>query len=106
MVKGTILQSLLQYTFLLDTLTSFTLILTIWWPPLRFIWIPIYLNCWLAKAQLENMLSDLNRATQKMQSALYQPLIKLSVTMISLIFTGYFLINSFLHRSKQSIIVF
>jgi potassium channel subfamily T protein 1 len=73
-IKGNIIQSILQVNFLLDTFTSFTLICTIWWPPLRYIFIPLFLNCWLAKRQLENSFNDLHRAMQKSHSALAQRL--------------------------------
>jgi potassium channel subfamily T protein 1 len=56
---------------------------------LRYYYIPIFLNCWLAKKQLENMFNDLHRAmNQKSHSALAQRLMLLSVTMCCLVFTG------------------
>ena len=87
-LQGNLLQSLSQLSFLLDTLTSFTLILTVIWPPLRFVYIPIFLNCWLAKRQLENMLNDLHRAMQKSHSALAHKLMILFATMVCFVFTG------------------
>ncbi|CAN7975787.1 unnamed protein product, partial [Ixodes persulcatus] len=38
--------------------------------PLRNVFVPVFLNCWLAKFVLENMFNDLHRALQKSQSAL------------------------------------
>ncbi|KFM57425.1 Potassium channel subfamily T member 2, partial [Stegodyphus mimosarum] len=38
--------------------------------PLRNLFIPGFLNCWLAKHALENMFNDLHRAMQRSQSAL------------------------------------
>lgn len=60
------------------------------WPPLRHVFIPVFLNCWLAKSQLENMFNDLHRAIQKSShSALAQNLMILAVTLACIIFTGY-----------------
>ncbi len=92
---GNIVQSIIQANFLLDTYTSFTLIFTIWWPPLRHVFIPIFLNCWLAKGQLENSFNDLHRAMQKSHSALAQRLMVLTVTMLCLVFTGACIYNFF-----------
>ncbi|CAG2066203.1 unnamed protein product, partial [Timema podura] len=71
------------------------------WPPLRNLFIPVFLNCWLAKQSLENMFvsrtlvinpwknmfNDLHRAMQKSQSALSQQLMILSATLLCLVFT-------------------
>lgn len=38
-------------------LTSmFSLFLKIFWHPLKNIFVPVFLNCWLAKGALENMI--------------------------------------------------
>ena len=63
-------------------------IFKIWWPPLRYVFIPIFLNCWLAKRQLENMFNDLHRAMQRSRSALAQRTMILTVTLCCLVFTG------------------
>ncbi|KAI5701307.1 hypothetical protein M8J75_008199 [Diaphorina citri] len=57
-------------------------------PHLRNMFIPIFLNCWLAKKSLENMFNDLHRAMQKSQSALSQQLMILSATLLCLVFTS------------------
>ncbi|XP_011298769.1 potassium channel subfamily T member 1 [Fopius arisanus] len=57
------------------------------YPPMRNLFIPVFLNCWLAKHSLENMFNDLHRAMQKSQSALSQQLMILSVTLLCLVFT-------------------
>ncbi|ESO05295.1 hypothetical protein HELRODRAFT_111253 [Helobdella robusta] len=56
--------------------------------PLRNLFIPVFLNCWLAKKALNNMLSDLHRVMQKSQSALSQQLIFLVATISCLVFTS------------------
>jgi potassium channel subfamily T member 1 len=86
--KGNIARSLSRIGFLLDTLTSFTLILTVSWPPLRYVFIPIFLNCWLAKNQLENMFNDLHRGLLKSKTVMAQRLMILASTFVCLVFTG------------------
>ncbi|EFX69876.1 hypothetical protein DAPPUDRAFT_61826, partial [Daphnia pulex] len=56
--------------------------------PLRHLFIPVFLNCWLAKRALENMFNDLHRAMQRSQSALSQQLMVLSATLLCLVFTS------------------
>ncbi|KAH0811954.1 hypothetical protein GEV33_010837 [Tenebrio molitor] len=63
-------------------------LLQIFYPPLRNLFIPVFLNCWLAKHALENMFNDLHRAMQKSQSALSQQLTILSATLVCLVFTS------------------
>ncbi|XP_077259196.1 slowpoke 2 isoform X4 [Temnothorax americanus] len=55
---------------------------------MRNLFIPVFLNCWLAKHSLENMFNDLHRAMQKSQSALSQQLMILSATLLCLVFTS------------------
>ncbi|KAK9882012.1 hypothetical protein WA026_018863 [Henosepilachna vigintioctopunctata] len=68
-------------------MTTIPFTLTIFYPPLRNLFIPVFLNCWLAKRSLENMFNDLHRAMQKSQSALSQQLTILSATLVCLVFT-------------------
>lgn len=62
--------------------------MTIFYPPFRNLFVPVFLNCWLAKYALENMFNDLHRAMQRSQSALSQQLTILSATLICLVFTS------------------
>ncbi|XP_055918281.1 potassium channel subfamily T member 2 isoform X27 [Eupeodes corollae] len=86
--KGNIWQQILSFHFILELITTIPFALTILWPPLRHLFIPIFLNCWLAKRSLENMFNDLHRAMQKSQSALSQQLTILSATLLCLVFTS------------------
>ncbi|XP_037891511.1 potassium channel subfamily T member 2-like isoform X6 [Glossina fuscipes] len=86
--KGNIWQQILSFHFILELITTIPFALTILWPPLRNLFIPIFLNCWLAKRSLENMFNDLHRAMQKSQSALSQQLTILSATLLCLVFTS------------------
>ncbi|XP_072016515.1 potassium channel subfamily T member 1-like isoform X1 [Amphiura filiformis] len=71
----------------MEMLTSFPFLLTIFWRPLRQFFIPVFLNCWLAKQLLENLFNDLHRVMQKPHSALQQRLMILVATILCLIFT-------------------
>ncbi|XP_055311132.1 potassium channel subfamily T member 2 isoform X3 [Sitodiplosis mosellana] len=86
--KGNIWQQILSFHFILELVTTVPFALTLLWPPLRNLFIPIFLNCWLAKRSLENMFNDLHRAMQKSQSALSQQLTILSATLLCLVFTS------------------
>ncbi|KAG5679047.1 hypothetical protein PVAND_008645 [Polypedilum vanderplanki] len=86
--KGNIWQQILSFHFILELVTTIPFVFTIFFPTLRHLFIPIFLNCWLAKHSLENMFNDLHRAMQKSQSALSQQLTILSATLLCLVFTS------------------
>ncbi|XP_064458746.1 potassium channel subfamily T member 2-like isoform X4 [Ornithodoros turicata] len=86
--KGNIWRQLLSFRFLLEVVDNVPFIVTIFYAPLRNVFIPVFLNCWLAKFVLENMFNDLHRALQKSQSALSQRLLILTATLLCLIFTS------------------
>ncbi|XP_049291490.1 potassium channel subfamily T member 2 isoform X2 [Anopheles funestus] len=86
--KGNIWQQILSFHFILELVTTIPFAVTILWPPFRNLFIPVFLNCWLAKRSLENMFNDLHRAMQKSQSALSQQLTILSATLLCLVFTS------------------
>uniref|UniRef100_A0A8C1ZGZ3 Si:dkey-21e5.1 n=1 Tax=Cyprinus carpio TaxID=7962 RepID=A0A8C1ZGZ3_CYPCA len=75
----------------LDTIILYSLIaffFQIFWPPLRNIFVPVFLNCWLAKSALENMINDLHRAIQRTHSAMFNQVLILICTLLCLVFTG------------------
>ncbi|XP_077986802.1 potassium channel subfamily T member 2-like isoform X2 [Glandiceps talaboti] len=86
--KGNICQQLMSITRFLEFLNTIPFIVTLFWPPLRNVFIPVFLNCWLAHSILKNMLNDLNRALQKIQTAFSQQVIILCSTLLCLIFTS------------------
>ncbi|XP_026518327.1 potassium channel subfamily T member 1-like, partial [Terrapene carolina triunguis] len=59
----------------------------VFWPPLRNLFIPVFLNCWLAKHALENMINDLHRAIQRTHSAMFNQVLILVCTLVCLMFT-------------------
>ncbi|KAJ3601215.1 hypothetical protein NHX12_032188, partial [Muraenolepis orangiensis] len=51
------------------------------------LFIPVFLNCWLAKHALENMINDLHRAIQRTHSAMFNQVVILISTLVCLMFT-------------------
>uniref|UniRef100_A0A674ERJ1 Potassium sodium-activated channel subfamily T member 2 n=1 Tax=Salmo trutta TaxID=8032 RepID=A0A674ERJ1_SALTR len=66
---------------------TISVLFQIMWLPLRNLFIPVFLNCWLAKHALENMINDLHRAIQRTQSAIFNQVLILISTLFCLIFT-------------------
>ncbi|XP_075681048.1 slowpoke 2 isoform X2 [Dermatophagoides pteronyssinus] len=86
--KGNCLQTIFTFQFIVEIITNIPYIVSFFYSPLRNLFVPSFLNCWLAKYTLENMFNDLNRAMQRSQSALSQRLMILSATLLCLIFTS------------------
>ncbi|XP_035208089.1 potassium channel subfamily T member 1-like, partial [Stegodyphus dumicola] len=53
--KGNVWQQLLSYSVILEMVNNVPFVVTLCWAPLRNLFIPGFLNCWLAKHALENM---------------------------------------------------
>ncbi|XP_072130830.1 potassium channel subfamily T member 2 isoform X1 [Mobula birostris] len=85
--KGNIWEQILRIPFILEMINTVPFIITIFWSPLRNLFIPVFLNCWLAKHALENMINDLHRAIQRTQSAMFNQVLILISTLLCLIFT-------------------
>uniref|UniRef100_A0A3B3BT76 Potassium sodium-activated channel subfamily T member 1 n=1 Tax=Oryzias melastigma TaxID=30732 RepID=A0A3B3BT76_ORYME len=86
--KGNIWEQFFQISFILEMINSVPFIITIFWPPLRCIFVPVFLNCWLAKGALENMINDFHRAIQRTHSAMFNQVFILICTLLCLVFTG------------------
>ncbi|XP_046901855.1 LOW QUALITY PROTEIN: potassium channel subfamily T member 1 [Hypomesus transpacificus] len=86
--KGNIWEQIFQVSFLLEMINTVPFIITIFWPPIRNIFIPVFLNCWLAKCALENMINDFHRAIQRTNSAMFNQVLILICTLLCLVFTG------------------
>ncbi|NWQ84128.1 KCNT1 protein, partial [Columbina picui] len=56
--KGNIWEQIFRISFILEMINTVPFIITIFWPPLRNLFIPVFLNCWLAKYALENMIPE------------------------------------------------
>uniref|UniRef100_A0A1A8GKB2 RCK N-terminal domain-containing protein n=1 Tax=Nothobranchius korthausae TaxID=1143690 RepID=A0A1A8GKB2_9TELE len=86
--KGNIWEQIFQISFILEMINTVPFIITIFWRPLRNIFVPVFLNCWLAKGALENMLNDFHRAIQRTHSAMFNQVFILICTLLCLVFTG------------------
>ncbi|XP_059588334.1 potassium channel subfamily T member 2 isoform X1 [Alligator mississippiensis] len=85
--KGNLWEQVLRVPFVLEVMTTVPFLITVLWPPLRNLFIPVFLNCWLAKHALENMINDLHRAIQRSHSAMFNQVLILGCTLLCLIFT-------------------
>ncbi|TRY66089.1 hypothetical protein DNTS_035582 [Danionella cerebrum] len=83
--KGNILQQMVQMSFLLEMINTVPFVMGIFYRPLRYLFIPVFLNCWLAKRALENY--DHYRAMQRTRSAMFNQVLILISTIICLSFT-------------------
>uniref|UniRef100_A0A3P8V6B1 Potassium sodium-activated channel subfamily T member 1 n=1 Tax=Cynoglossus semilaevis TaxID=244447 RepID=A0A3P8V6B1_CYNSE len=86
--KGNIWEQVFQISFILEMINSVPFIITIFWAPWRNIFVPVFLNCWLAKGALENMINDFHRAIQRTHSAMFNQVFILICTLMCLVFTG------------------
>ncbi|KAM8865507.1 potassium channel subfamily T member 1-like isoform X13 [Synchiropus splendidus] len=86
--KGNIWEQIFQISFILEMINTVPFIITIFWAPLRNIFVPVFLNCWLAKGALENMINDFHRAIQRTHSAMFNQVFILICTLLCLVFTG------------------
>ncbi|XP_076853872.1 potassium channel subfamily T member 1 isoform X5 [Brachyhypopomus gauderio] len=86
--KGNIWEQIFQISFILEMINTVPFIITIFCPPWRNIFVPVFLNCWLAKSALENMINDLHRAIQRTNSAMFNQVLILICTLLCLVFTG------------------
>ncbi|EGT29914.1 hypothetical protein CAEBREN_31845 [Caenorhabditis brenneri] len=101
--QGSVVRLLINIHFLLELITSFpfiisvshpaflniqTFIFQIFIPSLTYLYVPVFLNCWLAKGALQAMMNDLNRTSFISSSALFRQLVLLFSVLACLIFTG------------------
>ncbi|KAM4878127.1 potassium channel subfamily T member 1 isoform 6-T6 [Thomomys bottae] len=86
--KGNIWEQIFRVSFILEMINTLPFIITVFWPPLRNLFIPVFLNCWLAKHALENMINDFHRAILRTQSAMFNQVLILFCTLLCLVFTG------------------
>ncbi|XP_053211920.1 potassium channel subfamily T member 2-like isoform X2 [Panonychus citri] len=86
--KSSLMRTLFSFYFILEIVNNTPFFISIFYPPIRSIFVPTFLHCWLAKQTLEKMFNDVHRAMQQSQSALSQRLTILITTLICLIFTS------------------
>ncbi|XP_016414294.1 potassium channel subfamily T member 2-like [Sinocyclocheilus rhinocerous] len=85
--KGNVWEQVLRIPFILEMISAVPFVITVILPSLRNLFIPVFLNCWLAKHALENMINDLHRAIQRTHSAMFNQVLILISTLVCLIFT-------------------
>ncbi|XP_056599555.1 potassium channel subfamily T member 2 [Triplophysa dalaica] len=86
--KGNIWQQVLRVMFILEIINTVPFLISIFYTPLRNLFIPVFLNCWLAKHALENMVNDLHRAIHRNETAMFHQLLILISTFLCLVFTS------------------
>ncbi|XP_078333726.1 potassium channel subfamily T member 2-like isoform X2 [Crassostrea virginica] len=77
--------------FILEVICSLPLIITLTYPMLlKNLYVPTFLNCWLARRAMERLFNDLHLTKQRFQTisvTMSQQLLILGATLVSLIFT-------------------
>uniref|UniRef100_A0A8C1M760 RCK N-terminal domain-containing protein n=1 Tax=Cyprinus carpio TaxID=7962 RepID=A0A8C1M760_CYPCA len=87
LLQGNVWEQVLRIPFVLEMISAVPFVITVILPSLRNLFIPVFLNCWLAKHALENMINDLHRAIQRTHSAMFNQVLILISTLLCLIFT-------------------
>uniref|UniRef100_A0A8C6PDK6 Potassium sodium-activated channel subfamily T member 2b n=1 Tax=Nothobranchius furzeri TaxID=105023 RepID=A0A8C6PDK6_NOTFU len=85
--KGNVWEQVLRVPFILEMISTVPFMITVILPSFRNLFIPVFLNCWLAKHALENMINDLHRAIQRTHSAMFNQVVILISTLVCLMFT-------------------
>uniref|UniRef100_M4AFE2 Potassium channel subfamily T member 2-like n=1 Tax=Xiphophorus maculatus TaxID=8083 RepID=M4AFE2_XIPMA len=85
--QGNVWEQVLRVPFILEMISTVPFMITVILPSLRNLFIPVFLNCWLAKHALENMINDLHRAIQRTHSAMFNQVVILISTLVCLMFT-------------------
>uniref|UniRef100_A0A672ZDB4 RCK N-terminal domain-containing protein n=1 Tax=Sphaeramia orbicularis TaxID=375764 RepID=A0A672ZDB4_9TELE len=86
-VCGNVWEQILRVPFILEMISAVPFMITVILPSFRNLFIPVFLNCWLAKHALENMINDLHRAIQRTHSAMFNQVVILISTLVCLMFT-------------------
>uniref|UniRef100_A0A8C4ZXP9 Potassium sodium-activated channel subfamily T member 2b n=1 Tax=Gadus morhua TaxID=8049 RepID=A0A8C4ZXP9_GADMO len=87
LTHGNIWEQVLRVAFILEMISAVPFMITVIVPSFRNLFIPVFLNCWLAKHALENMINDLHRAIQRTHSAMFNQVVILISTLVCLMFT-------------------
>uniref|UniRef100_A0A669BHI8 Potassium channel subfamily T member 2 n=1 Tax=Oreochromis niloticus TaxID=8128 RepID=A0A669BHI8_ORENI len=85
--SGNVWEQVLRVPFILEMISAVPFMITVILPSFRNLFIPVFLNCWLAKHALENMINDLHRAIQRTHSAMFNQVVILISTLVCLMFT-------------------
>uniref|UniRef100_A0A671YXG6 Potassium sodium-activated channel subfamily T member 2b n=1 Tax=Sparus aurata TaxID=8175 RepID=A0A671YXG6_SPAAU len=85
--QGNVWEQVLRVPFILEMISAVPFMITVILPSFKNLFIPVFLNCWLAKHALENMINDLHRAIQRTHSAMFNQVVILISTLVCLMFT-------------------
>ncbi|KAK6183676.1 hypothetical protein SNE40_011106 [Patella caerulea] len=89
--KGTRLENLLYHGYLMEMACSLPVIVTVFYPVLlQNMFLPIFMNCWLARSALARLFNDLHLRKQRFQTisvTLSQQMLILNITLLCLVFT-------------------
>lgn len=89
--KGHRMEQVMTSGFLLELLCTVPMIATVTFPPLlQHLFVPTFLNCWLAKRALERIFNDLHLTRQRFQTisvTLSQQMMLLLGSLVCLVFT-------------------
>ncbi|CAG5115633.1 unnamed protein product [Candidula unifasciata] len=78
--KGHRMEQVMSLTFVLELLCGFNMLITLV-PVLKSLFVPVFLNCWLARLALERIYNDLHLTSQRFQTVS----VRLSKKMILLV---------------------
>lgn len=85
---GSVLNQIVNGRLMAEVFLGLPFLVSIFYLRLRNLWLPLFLNCWLAKSALDSMLNDLHRLVLRQQSALSQKVLRVIATVVCIIFTG------------------
>ncbi|XP_059158218.1 potassium channel subfamily T member 2-like isoform X3 [Physella acuta] len=104
--RGHRMDQVLTLTFLLEICCSVPMLITIIYPlKLRHLFVPVFLNCWLAKRSLEKIYNDLHLTRQRFQTisvTLLQQMVMLVVNVMCLVFINICFIQHIQRASKDT----
>ncbi|CAG5121403.1 unnamed protein product, partial [Candidula unifasciata] len=104
--KGHRVDQLLTIQFFLEIICSVPMLITVTYPTrLNALWVPTFLNCWLAKYSLEKIYNDLHLTRQRFQTisvTLLQQMVLLVVNLVCLVFTNICFMQHLQRASKNS----
>ncbi|XP_068724952.1 potassium channel subfamily T member 2-like isoform X3 [Montipora capricornis] len=85
---GSVLNKIMKTRLIPEILLGLPFLVSIFYDRLRNLWLPLFLNCWIARSALDTMLNDLHRLVLRQQSALSQKVLIVFATVMCILFTG------------------
>ncbi|XP_058969191.2 potassium channel subfamily T member 1 isoform X2 [Pocillopora verrucosa] len=85
---GSVIGQIVNSRVIAEILLGMPFLISIFYSRLRNLWVPLFLNIWLAKNALDAMLNDLHRLALRQQSAVSQKVLVVVGTVLCILFTG------------------